>query len=170
MSVIIGTIGSAHGVRGWLKISSFTENIESIFDYQPWFIWKSRRKTLIRLESWKRHYRKLVVKIVGINDRDSACMLTNNEIMVNRHYFPKLEKGYYYWKDLLGCQVVNTNGHNLGKIISMLKTRSNDIMIIKPNADNTFEMSKRLIPFLDKQVVKKVDLTAKLVLVNWDNI
>ncbi|MCE1731900.1 ribosome maturation factor RimM, partial [Enterobacter hormaechei] len=81
---------------------------------------------------------------------------------------PDLEEGDYYWKDLIGCQVINTTGYNLGTIHDMMETGSNDVMVIKANLKDAFGIKERLVPFLDGQVIKKVDLATKTIEVDWD--
>lgn len=68
----------------------------------------------------------------------------------------------------MGCQVVTTTGYELGKIIDMMETGSNDVMVVKANLKDAFGMKERLVPFLHEQVIKNVDLAAQRVEVDWD--
>lgn len=101
--ITVGKMGSAYGIRGWLKVFSSTEDAESIFDYQPWFIQRAGQWQLVELESWKRHNQDMIIKVKGIDDRDAAGLLTNCEIVVDSTQLPQLDNGDYYWKDLMGC-------------------------------------------------------------------
>ncbi|EBX6544902.1 ribosome maturation factor RimM, partial [Salmonella enterica subsp. enterica serovar Larochelle] len=103
-----------------------------------------------------------------IDDRDAANLLTNCEIVVDSSQLPALEEGDYYWKDLMGCQVVTTEGYGLGKVIDMMETGSNDVLVIKANLKDAFGIKERLVPFLDGQVIKKVDLATRTIEVDWD--
>ncbi|MCE1699839.1 ribosome maturation factor RimM, partial [Enterobacter hormaechei] len=87
---------------------------------------------------------------------------------VDSNKLPELENGDYYWKDLIGCQVINTVGYNLGIVDDMMETGSNDVMVIKANLKDAFGIKERLVPFLDGQVIKKVDLATKTIEVDWD--
>ncbi|MCE1787217.1 PRC-barrel domain-containing protein, partial [Enterobacter hormaechei] len=62
----------------------------------------------------------------------------------------------------------NTTGYNLGTIHDMMETGSNDVMVIKANLKDAFGIKERLVPFLDGQVIKKVDLATKTIEVDWD--
>ncbi|MFG1173612.1 ribosome maturation factor RimM [Erwiniaceae bacterium CAU 1747] len=166
--LILGKMGSAYGIRGWLKVFSSTEDAESIFDYQPWFIQRAGQWQLVELESWKRHNQDMIIKVKGIDDRDAAGLLTNCEIVVDSEQLPELDSGEYYWKDLMGCQVITTEGYELGKVIDMMETGSNDVMVVKANLKDAFGVQERLIPFLDEQVIKNVDLTTRTIKVDWD--
>ena len=141
---------------------------ESIFDYQPWFIQKAGQWQQVQLESWKHHNQDMIIKLKGVDDRDAANLLTNCEIVVDSSQLPQLEEGDYYWKDLMGCQVVTTEGYDLGKVVDMMETGSNDVLVIKANLKDAFGIKERLVPFLDGQVIKKVDLTTRSIEVDWD--
>ncbi|CNI43888.1 ribosome maturation factor RimM [Yersinia pekkanenii] len=168
LPIVLGKMGSTYGIRGWLRVFSSTENAESIFDYQPWFIQLAGKWQHVELEDWKRHSQDLIIKVKDVDDRDAANLLTNCEIIVDSKQLPALEEDDYYWKDLMGCQVVTTEGYELGKIIDMMETGSNDVMVVKANLKDAFGMKERLVPFLHGQVIKKVDLTAQRVEVDWD--
>lgn len=68
----------------------------------------------------------------------------------------------------MGCQVVTTEGYELGKVIDMMETGSNDVIVVKANLKDAFGAQERLIPFLDEQVIKNVDLTTRVITVDWD--
>ncbi|AFH93036.1 TPA: ribosome maturation factor RimM [Providencia stuartii] len=166
--IVLGKLGAAYGIRGWLKVFSSTEHAESIFDYQPWFIQRSGQWQHIELEDWKHHNKDIILKLKGVDDRDAATLLTNFEIVVDSAQLPELDNNEYYWKDLMGCQVVTLQGYNLGTITDMMETGSNDVIVIKANLKDAFGIKERLVPFLDGQVIKKVDLKSKLIEVDWD--
>lgn len=147
---------------------SSTEHAESIFDYQPWFIQRSGQWQHVELEDWKHHNKDIIIKLKGVDDRDAATLLTNFEIVVDSTQLPELDNDEYYWKDLMGCQVVTLQGYDLGTITDMMETGSNDVIVIKANLKDAFGIKERLVPFLDGQVIKKVDLKSKLIEVDWD--
>ncbi|MBI6547617.1 ribosome maturation factor RimM [Xenorhabdus lircayensis] len=166
--IVLGKLGSAYGIRGWLRVFSSTEHTEDIFEYQPWFIQRSGQWQHVELDAWKYHNQDIIVKIKDIDDRDAANLFTNYEIVVDSSQLPELGAGDYYWKDLIGCRVINTAGYNLGAIHDMMETGSNDVMVIKANLKDAFGVKERLVPFLDGQVIKKVDLATKTIEVDWD--
>lgn len=110
----------------------------------------------------------MIIKVKGIDDRDAAAQLTNCEILVDSTQLPTLEDGDYYWKDLIGCQVVNVDGYGMGKVIDMMETGSNDVLVVKANLKDAFGAKERLIPFLYEQVIRKVDLATGTIEVDWD--
>ncbi len=164
----MGKLGSTYGIRGWLRIFSSTSDAASIFDYQPWFIQRSGQWQQIELEDWKHHNQNLIVKVKTVDDRESAKLLNNLNIFVDATHLPPLGAGEYYWKDLIGCQVVTISGYGLGKVVDMMETGSNDVMVVKAALKDRFGIQERLLPFLEDQVIKKIDLTAKRIEVDWD--
>ncbi|MGP4123841.1 MAG: ribosome maturation factor RimM [Sodalis sp. (in: enterobacteria)] len=166
--VVVGKVGSTYGIHGWLKVFSSTEEAKSIFNYEPWFIKKPNEWRPIRLESWKRHNQALLIKVKDIDDREAATLLTNCEIVIDASQLPDLDNGEYYWKDLIGCQVVTVGGYQLGEVIDLIETGSNDVLVVKANPKDAFGIQERLIPFLDRQVIMSVDLTLYVIKVDWD--
>ena len=165
---VVGKLGSTYGIRGWLRIYSSTEYAESIFDYQPWVLKITGEWQPTELENWRHHNHELIVKLKGVDNREDAQVLANVEIGVDLSVFPKLEEGDYYWHDLIGCSVVNLQGYTMGTVTEMMETGSNDVLVVKANAKDAFGKQERLIPFLYEQVVKRVDLTTKMIEVDWD--
>ena len=165
---VVGKLGSTYGIRGWLRVYSSTEYAESIFDYQPWFLKIKGQWQPTELESWKHHNHELIAKLKNVNDRETAQSLANVEIGVDLSVFPQLEEGDYYWHDLIGCDVVNLEGYAMGTVTEMMETGSNDVLVVRANSKDAFGKQERLIPFLYEQVVKRVDLTTKVIKVDWD--
>ena len=165
---VVGKLGSTYGIRGWLRVYSSTEYAESIFDYQPWVLKVKGQWQPTELESWKHHNHELIAKLKNVNDRETAQSLANIEIGVDLSVFPQLEEGDYYWHDLIGCNVVNLEGYAMGTVTEMMETGSNDVFVVRANSKDAFGKQERLIPFLYEQVVKRVDLTTKVIEVDWD--
>ncbi|PLK58530.1 ribosome maturation factor RimM [Candidatus Palibaumannia cicadellinicola] len=168
--VVLGQINSAYGIHGWLKMISSTEYAESIFHYQPWFIKRINTWQQITLDDWKYHSNGIIIKIKSIKNRESAKLLTNCQIIVDASQLPDLSDGEYYWKDLIGCQVETVNGSPLGKVINLIETGSNDVMVVKANRKDSSIIYELLIPFLYGKVIKNIDLATSIIQVDWDPI
>lgn len=165
---VVGKLGSTYGIRGWLRIYSSTEESESIFAYQPWFLKIKGQWQPTEIENWRHHNHELIVKLKGVDSREDAQLLANVEIGVDLSVFPTLEDGDFYWHDLIGCSVVNLQGYSMGVVTEMMETGSNDVLVVKANGKDAFGKQERLIPFLFEQVVKRVDLATKTIEVDWD--
>ena len=86
---VVGKLGSTYGIRGWLRIYSSTEQAESIFDYQPWFLKIKGEWQPTELENWRHHNHEIIVKLKGVDDREVAQTLANVEIGVDLSVFPR---------------------------------------------------------------------------------
>lgn len=159
--VAVGRFGSPYGVKGWLKVISYTDPMDQILSYLPWFIIKDNHMLSLEKVKGKIHGKNLVVNLEGCGDREQAKMFTNIEIYINRSQLPLLQDEYY-WIDLVGLTVINEQQINLGKVDSLLATGSNDVLIVKDD-----EGKERYIPYLT-HVVLEVDFIAKTMLVDWD--
>ena len=161
----MGRIVAPYGVFGWLKIVPDTEALDGLFDYNSWWIGKGDDWREYEVETAKIHNDVLVVKLVGINDRDAAFACKGKQVAVPRSELPEPEENEYYWSDLIGLQVKNQQGVDFGLIEDVFETGANDVLVVKkPEAAKSEE---RLLPFI-AAVVLEVDLEAKTMLVDWD--
>ncbi|GBL05820.1 ribosome maturation factor RimM [Glaciecola sp. KUL10] len=163
-TIIVGKIGAPNGVKGWVKINSFTQNAQDIFDYAPWLLADGSE---IELDQWKTNGKTLVAKLVGIDSRNDAEAVKNAELSILASKLPELEDEFY-WKDLIGMQVVTDKGYDLGVIKDMFETGANDVMQIKAKNNDAFGQKERLLPFIYDDVVLNVDKQARSITVDWD--
>lgn len=166
--IVMGKLGSTYGIRGWLKVFSYTDNAESIFDYSPWYLNQKGKWVEYKVESWKRHGQGYVCKLAGLDVREDAQLMTNFEIAIDPASLPELSEDEFYWRELFGMQVFTTKGYNLGEVTDLLETGSNDVLVIKANLKDAFGQKERLVPYLEEQVIKKVDREARRIEVDWD--
>lgn len=163
-TIIVGKIGAPNGVKGWVKINSFTQNAQDIFDYAPW---RLANGSEIKVDQWKTNGKTFTAKLVGIDSRDDAEAIKNAEISISASLLPELEDEFY-WRDLIGMQVVTDKGYDLGVIKDMFETGANDVMQIKAKNNDAFGQKERLLPFIYDDVVLNVDKQAKSITVDWD--
>lgn len=160
--VLLGKFVGVHGVRGELKLESYTEPRLQVFRYQPWLLRSvSGEKTIAGCHG-RAQGKGLVAELPGVADRDAAAALVGTEIWVARSALPAPQPGEYYWSDLEGLEVVTTEGVALGRVSHLVATGSNDVFVVKD------DKRERLIPFLVGQFVTKVDLDAGRLTVDWD--
>jgi 16S rRNA processing protein RimM len=162
--IVVGKIGAPHGVRGWVKIHSFTEVAENLLDYQPWYVGKSDKTQdwqVIEVLEAQEHGKGLIARFKGCNDRDAATELRNQLIAVTREQLPEPEEGEYYWVDLEDLKVVNLEGIELGTVDHLMETGANDVLVVKS------EERERLIPYVQGAIVKEVDIKGGVIRVDW---
>ena len=166
--IILGKVGAVYGIKGWLRIHSFTDESDAILDYFPWSLKLGNNTRTVDVTDWRKHNKGLVVKVAGIDDRDDAQALVGSDILINESSLPELSKGDYYWRDLIGMAVVTTQGYDLGVVSDMLETGANDVLVVKANLNDGFSKKERLIPYLLEQVVESVSIENKQICVDWD--
>ncbi|AGH80236.1 16S rRNA processing protein RimM [Psychromonas sp. CNPT3] len=165
--IVIGKFGAVHGIKGWLKIHSYTDDAESIFQYKPLLMKYNGVMQEVNITDWKAHSGTFVAKIKSFDVREESQALVGVELLVNINELPDLEDDFY-WRDLIGCQVETDKGYHLGAVTDMMETGSKDVLVVKANANDAFGQKQRLIPFIKEQVVLDVNITGKLIIVNWE--
>ena len=165
--IVIGRILGAHGIKGWVKVFSFTDPMEGILDYSPWLVTKAGRVQSLAVEAGNRQGKGLVALLEGFQDRNQAESLNGAEISIPRERLPALEEGEFYWHQLEGLKVVNESGEVLGIVDHMLETGSSDVMVVHP-AQDSIDDKERLIPFVEGNTVINVDLDAECIRVAWE--
>ncbi len=154
--VLIGQISGCHGVRGWVKVYSYTRPRENITQYREWIIDGKAIKAYAT-----KHGKSVIAKLEGVDDRDAAAALVGKDIHLSRNNMPPLLDGEYYWNDLIGLDVENTEGMSFGVVSTLLETGAHDVLVIKgKNRD-------RLVPFVLGTFIKQVDLKKKRIVVDW---
>ncbi|MCK9237592.1 MAG: ribosome maturation factor RimM [Thiopseudomonas sp.] len=164
--VVVGKIGAVHGVRGEVKIHSFTEPVDNLLDYPQWTLRREREIKQIELASARFQGKGLVAKIKGVDDREIARTYAGFEICVPRSDFPELEEGEFYWYQLIGLQVITQDQQLLGRVDHLLETGANDVLVVKPCA-GSLDGRERLLPYTDQCVIA-IDLAQGIISVEWD--
>ncbi|MDD4914372.1 MAG: ribosome maturation factor RimM [Methylococcales bacterium] len=157
-----GQISGVFGIKGWIKVFSFTHPRENILRYSPWFLKKDNLIREVKVLDGQRHGNTVVVELEGIADRDAATALMGSEILIRRQQLPETGPDEYYWHDLIGLNVETESGVRLGIVDHLLETGANDVLVVIDGE------TERLIPFLQKQTVLKIDLSGQLIIVDWD--
>ncbi len=160
--ILIGKIMGAFGVRGEVKILSHTAPETALLTYQPW--------TLRDVHGVEREIagvkgraasKGLIARLPGIEDRDAAEALRGSEILIPRSALPPAKPGEYYWVDLEGLQVETVDGVPLGHIDHVFSTGANDVLVVRGERE-------RMIPFVQPDVIVRIDFDTKCVVVDWD--
>ncbi len=160
--VIVGKIGAPYGVQGWQHIHSFTDPIANILNYEQWYVEHQGEWLGLSLEEGRTHGQGLVAKLSAVDSPESAALLTNCMIAVEREALENLPADEFYWTDLEGLAVFNSNGEVYGQISHLYQNANADIMVVK------HDDKERHIPFVMNDTVQKVDLANRQVIVDWD--
>lgn len=164
--IVLGKIFSVHGVRGEVKVYSFTDPLDNVLDYPRWTLTRDGEVKQVEVASGRVQGKFLVVKLKGLDDRDVARTYAGFDIRVPASELPELEDDEFYWHQLEGLSVINQDGHLLGKVDHLLETGANDVMVVKPCA-GSLDDRERLLPYTE-QCVQAIDLDAGEMRVDWD--
>ena len=159
--VILGRIVGLFGVKGWIKVYSYTEPREAVLNYREWLLRRDGDWQRVELAEGKRHGKAVIARLAGTADRDAAAQWLGSDIGVDRDALPDPGNGHYYWADLEGLTVVHKDGSELGKVACLMATGANDVLVV----DGAVE---RLIPFVPGTVILDVDLAAGVIRVDWE--
>jgi 16S rRNA processing protein RimM len=179
-SVEVGRILDAWGVKGWLKILPHSSQPEALFSAKYWFLQAPDAKfcpgfnaftgtVTVTVDEAKTHSDSVVAKMDGLDDRNDAEALRGCRIFLPRSAFPQASKDEYYWVDLIGLNVVNREGADLGCVRDLMATGPNSVLCVEyqlTQEDGSLKTEERLIPFVSVYV-DSVDTTGKLITVDW---
>ncbi|HUZ34622.1 MAG TPA: ribosome maturation factor RimM, partial [Xanthobacteraceae bacterium] len=139
--ICLGQIGAAHGVRGEVRLRSFTAEPEAIARYGPLATEDGRVFEIETMRPAKDHF---VAKLAGIGDRDAAERLANLKLYVPRERLPEpTEADEFYHADLVGLTVVDSDGKTLGTVVAIQNFGAGDLVEVKPDNDDRTQ----LVPF-----------------------
>lgn len=166
--ICLGRVGAPYGIKGWVKLISFTQPRENLLDYRRF---SARRldgsETLLQMDDAKPHGKGLIGHFAGYDTPEAVRDLTNLELYVAAGELPQLADGDYYWYQLTGLNVWSTSGVWLGVLSNMLETGANDVMVVEP-VEGSIDDNRRLIPWLPDRVVVSVDIPAGKIVVDWE--
>ncbi|MFA7554521.1 MAG: ribosome maturation factor RimM [Spongiibacteraceae bacterium] len=169
--IVIGKITAVFGIKGWVKIHSYTDPVENLLDYSSCFLESNKLWEPIEFEAAKFHGKGLVALIKGVSDRDQAQLYCQRNIAVLKSDMPPLAGDEYYLHQLEGLDVYAPDAEGqrllLGKVHQMMETGANDVLVVHASAAS-IDDRERLIPWLPEQVIKLVDIEAGLIEVDWD--
>ena len=170
--MVMGRVMGPYGVKGWVKVHTYTESKTTLLDYATWWIrprtgsgdadggakpWKE-----YRIEASREQGASLVAQLAGIGDREAAAGLKGADVGVPRATLPATEENELYYSDLVGLAVLNRQGVRLGVVAKVLDFGAHPVLCI---ADET-TAQERMIPFV-AVYVDGVDIAAGRIDVDW---
>lgn len=158
--IALGRITSVFGVRGEIRIESWTDPPTAIFRYQPWTLVRDGVAARMAGVRGRVHGEALVATIPGLADRDGAVSWVGYEIRIARSALPPAKPGEYYWVDLEGLSVVNMQAVAFGKVDHLFDTGANHVLVVRGERE-------RLIPFVEPYLLS-VDFQTQTIVVDWD--
>jgi len=165
--ILIARIGAAYGIKGWVKLNSFSSPRENILDYQLFLTPQGGALVELELDQSKSQGKGFVAHIKGCDDRERAQEFTGKDLYISKDLLPKLNADEYYWHQLQGMRVRTMYGDDLGVVDHLLETGANDVLVVRGD-ESSVDKEERLIPYLPGQVINNIDLGLQVIKVNWE--
>jgi 16S rRNA processing protein RimM len=155
----VARIGAAHGIRGEVRLWSFTEDPLAVVQYGPLETEDGKRRFEIEAARPAKDF--LVARLAGVADRDAAEALRNTDLFVPRNRLPPIEEDdTFYHADLVGLSAIDENGATLGTVTAIHNFGAGDLIEIAPTAGG-----EPLLIVFNETTVPTVDLKAKRIVV-----
>jgi len=157
--VVLGQVGGAFGVQGWVRIQSYTDPPANILKFERWQLGRAGDWREVEVEDGKVTAKGVLAKFAGVETPEDARLVTGSEIAVTRAELPKPAPGEYYWSDLEGLAAFGQNDQPLGRIEEFRATPSGTVVVIRGERQHW-------VPFVKERIVS-VDLDAGRVVFDW---
>ena len=161
--VVMGRVTAPFGVKGWCKVYTLTAQPGNLCSYPVWWLRRDGDWREVKVIAAKVQGNTLVAQLAGIETREAAAALRGSEIGVPREQLPDAARDEFYWADLIGLKVVNAEQHEFGRVIRIVQTGANDVLVVADGNEGAREM---LIPFI-ADAIKEVNVAAGLITVDW---
>jgi 16S rRNA processing protein RimM len=166
--VILGRITGLYGVRGWVRVRSYTDPPAALLGYDAWLVGRPDGWERFEVEG-REHGKGLVARLEGTEDRDAAVRFLGADVAVERGRMPEPAEGEYYWADLEGLEVRHRDGRVLGRVDRLLETGAHDVLVVRPEKPGRHQGDGEiLVPFVPGRFVLGVDLEAGVIDVDWE--
>jgi 16S rRNA processing protein RimM len=164
---VLGKVTTAFGIKGWVKVYSYTDPMTNILQYPVWLLNVNGHWKEYKLRDSRPQGKGLAAALEGINDRDQALALSQVEIGIPTNELPELEEDEHYWFQLVGLKVVNTEGQLLGQVKELFDSGGGNQVVVIKGCEGSIDKRQRLIPFVDA-IVLEVDLEGGEIQVDWE--
>ena len=152
----VGRLGAAHGVRGWLRVQSFTDPPQRLFEWKRWRLQSGTEVNVLEVRPQGKGW---IARLEGIEERNAASRLSGQMLLIDRDELPATTGREHYRSDLVGFEVKNLEGALLGTIDHFVDTPGNAVMVIKGEREHWVPVTG--------QHLRSVDKDARRAIVDW---
>ncbi|AGI27088.1 Ribosome maturation factor RimM [Candidatus Portiera aleyrodidarum] len=162
----MGSIAKSYGVKGWMKIYSYTNPRCNIIDYSRLWILEIKGKNIyFKVKRIRLVNRFIIVQLYGIKTREKAKKIIGSLIKLPKNILPKLPLGEYYWYQIAKLRVLNKEKKYIGKVNYIFVTGNNDVLVVKNKESkeyflptsviNNVNIKKGRITVADKGIIRR---------------
>lgn len=162
--ILLGRVSGLFGIKGWVKLRSDTAPQENMLSYSPLYLEREGQWQAVEIKDGKKQGKAIIARLGECADRDAAALLVGARIAIKREQLPGAEEGEYYWRDLIGLKVSTLEKVELGAITEVMETGANDVIVVRAEEGG----QERLLPFIQGDVIREIDLEQGRMTVDWD--
>jgi 16S rRNA processing protein RimM len=169
--VVLGRIGGAFGVSGWVKVQSYTDPPENLLNYPVWLLRTARAKegewtAIRRMQGRAASGGMLHAQLEGIATREQAAEVSGAEVGVKRAELPALSPGEFYLDDLVGLEARTVTGEVLGRIEEIRAMPAHPLLRIVERHASSDKAVERFVPLV-RERIKAIELADGRVTLDW---
>lgn len=157
--IVLGRITGVFGIKGWLKVQSYTDPLEAILNYGDWQLEQRGARRAVTVREGRRHGKQVVVHLESFDDRDGAGVLVGAEITVARESLAPLAEREFYRADLIGLEVRDATGARLGRVDHFVDAKAHPLMVVRGERELWLPVTP--------QHLRRVDLAKGEIHVDW---
>ena len=157
--IALGEIVATHGIEGWLKLNPYNPESPTLLSTQEIFLEKDSGRSVQRLQAVKPHKNQLLIRLEGVDGINAAQKWIGSIVSVAEMNLPALSADEYYYYQVVGLEVYDTQGNRIGKITRLWSTSGGDLYVVEGDT------KEHLIP-VTKEIIEKIDLTAGKMIIN----
>lgn len=160
----VGKITGTFGIRGWMKVFSFTDPRKNILSYSPLYLLIKGQWVETKVTNGRVQGKGIVIALEGVTEPEQVLPLVGTQLAIKQQQLEPAKEGEFYWSQLIGMTVVNLDNVALGQVDSLLETGAHDVLVVKDKE----QKAERLIPFVMEDIVQSVDLDSGVIEVDWE--
>ncbi len=162
--ILVGQINGIYGIKGWVKVFSHTDPRNNILSYSPWLLKIAGEWQEFNLVGGQviQGGKSVVAHLESLNNREIARTFMGTDIAIRVGQLEDSDE--FYWRDLIGCNVINKDEIELGQVTEIVETGAHDVLRVVNNATD----ATILIPFVFENFIIDIDIESKQVKVDWD--
>lgn len=153
--IVVGKALKPVGLKGEFKIYPYTETPDIFKDF-PFLFFEEER---FEVATIRKHQNLIVASLKDVQTLDGAKKLTGKIVKTSSRFFPPKEEDEFFWFELIGLSVFNTQGARLGEVKSLVRTSAHDVLEIYTGK------KELLIPFID-EIVKTIDVEQSQIIID----
>ena len=158
--IVMGRILAPFGVKGWVKVETYSESPQSLAGRRRWWIGRDANWRETTVAQTEQHGARLIARFEACDSPEAAAAYRGLDVAVPREALPPTRDNEFYQADLIGLEVRNIGDERLGTVAGLFSNGAHDVMRVAGDE------GERLLPFID-QVVREIDVDARRILVEW---